>query len=407
MSVFYVVFVLMFACLSGPAPAAAQELLRSHPDPVFAKQPIRVVRAEPCLRMGDQRLMSQEGYFLVVHEELGEIDAERYRLPTPGSTWKLTGRVGYLADRTIVAGFGTYLYWSRDEGGSWEGRLMDNLPGTVGPTNLRAFGVGGEAIYVAHQLTARPLLQIPDREVHDVAISRSDDLGETWQDSVALAPPEPYTFLAGDGNHIVQLDDGTLLCALDTANHHVDTHALEGWIAQVFFRSRDKGKTWGDSSLVKDTAAEVGLLPRGGSRVMAAMRGVPNPRLGGKTVQLFDSDDGGRTWTNKRQLTWVFGQAHADIAALPGGGLVAVYENRYPVDRPDIRARISIDGGQTWEPELYILAEGVGYSGSVSLTDGTIVTVTGDGVRQERQPADRGYTLQAIRWRPLSSDRSK
>ena len=85
--------------------------------------------------------------------------------------------------------------------------------------------------------------------------------------------------------------------------------------------------------------------------------------------------------------------------------MVAVYENRYPVDRPDIRARISHDGGQTWEPELYVLAEGVGYSGSVGLSDGTIVTVTGDGVRQVGKPAGRGYTLQAIRWRPLAARR--
>ena len=279
MTVFHLALSLVLLGLSGQVPADAETPLRSHRDPVLDKQPIRVVRAEPFLRMGDQQLMTQDGYFLVVHEELAAIEAERYRLPTPGSTWKLTGRMGFLADGTIVAGFGTYLYWSRDEGRSWEGRLMDNLPGTAGPTNLRAFGVGREAVYVAHQLTAKPLLQIPGREVHDVAISRSVDLGETWQDSVALEPPAPYTFLAGDGNHIVQLDDGTLLCALDTANHYVDTHALEGWIAQVFFRSRDNGKAWGEISLVEDTAAEVGLLPMGGSKVMAAMprRTQPSP----------------------------------------------------------------------------------------------------------------------------------
>ena len=405
MPVFCLALSLIISSLSAQSLAAVETPLRSHRDPTLDKQPIRVVRAEPFLRMGGQQPMVQEGYFLVVHEELGEIEAERYRLPTPDSTWKLTGRLGRLANGTIVAGFGTYLYWSRDEGRSWLGRQMDNLPGTVGPTDLRAFGVGRETIYVAHQLTTKPQLEIAGREVHDVAISRSVDLGQTWEDSVMLQPPEPYTFLAGDGNHIVRLDDGTLLCALDTANHHVPDHSLQGWIAQAFFRSGDGGKTWGDVSLVKDTAAEVGLLPLSGRRVMAAMRGVPNPRLGGKTVQLFDSNDGGRSWANKRQLTWVFGQAHADIAALPGGGVVAVYENRYPVDSPDIRARISWDSGQTWEPELYVLADGVGYSGSVGLADGTIVTVTGDGVRQAGKPAGRGYTLQAIRWRPLGPSR--
>ena len=35
-----------------------------------------------------------------------------------------------------------------------------------------------------------------------------------------------------------------------------------------------------------------------------------------------------------QQLSWVFGQAHADLARLSGNTIVAVYENRYPVGRP-------------------------------------------------------------------------
>ena len=42
-------------------------------------------------------------------------------------------------------------------------------------------------------------------------------------------------------------------------------------------------------------------------------------------------------------------------------------------------ARVSWDGGQSWEPELYKLTRGHGYSGSVVLKDGTIVTLAGDG----------------------------
>ncbi|MCP4549173.1 MAG: hypothetical protein GY835_22190, partial [bacterium] len=77
-----------------------------------------------------------------------------------------------------------------------------------------------------------------------------------------------------------------------------------------------------------------------------------------------------------------------------------VYENRYPVGQSDIRARISHDLGRTWGPNLYILADGVGYAGSVGLSDGTIVTVTGDGQMTGGKPTGRGYTLQAIRWKP-------
>jgi hypothetical protein len=379
-------------------------VLRSRTDPAL-DYPIRVVEAEPFWRtVEDASLTTRDGLFRAEHRPVDTLGAERLRLPTPNATWKLTGRVGRLHDGTIVAGFGAYLYWSRDEGRAWSGRWITDLPGTDGPVNLRAFGVAADRIFLAHDLTTLPQLDVPDRQAYPVGVSRSGDLGETWSNSGSLEVPPPYTFLAGDGNHIVSLPDGTLIAALDAANHRVEAFQT-GWLAQVFFRSDDGGASWGDVSLLHDRAAEVGLLPLGGRRVLAACRGMSNPVLGGKTIQLRWSDDGARTWSAARQLTWVFGQAHGDLARLPGNTLVAVYENRYPVSRPDIRARISHDLGETWEPTLYILAEGVGYAGSIGLDDGTIVTVTGDGEMKSGQPAGRGYTLQAIRWKPASTVR--
>jgi hypothetical protein len=304
-----------------------------------------------------------------------------------------------LENGTIVAGFGAYLYWSRDEGRCWSGRWIQNLPDTDGPVNLRAFGAAADQVLLAHDLTALGQLDVPDREAYPVGVSRSNDLGETWIGSGPLKVPSPYTFLAGDGNHVVSLPDDTLIAALDAANHRVEAFQT-GWLAQVFFRSHDGGESWGDVSLLRDCAAEVGLLPLEGRRMLAACRGMSNPVLGGKTIQLRYSDDGARTWSEAQQLSWVFGQAHADLARLANNTIVAVYENRYPVGRPDIRARISHDLGRTWDPTLYILADGVGYAGSAGLDDGTIVTVTGDGETKDGRPAGRGYTLQAIRWRP-------
>lgn len=390
------------ATATSGEPGAPSPILRSHADPALS-DPIRVVEAEPFWRMAeDKGLTARDGLFRAEHRPLDSFPAERVRLPTPDATWKLTGRVGRLEGGTIVAGFGAYLYSSRDEGRSWSGRRTTNLPGTEGPVNLRAFGVAPNQILLSHDLTSLPQLDVPDRQAYPVGISRSDDLGATWSNSGPLEVPSPYTFLAGDGNHIVSLPDGTLIAALDAANHRVELFQT-GWLAQVFFRSHDNGKSWGDVSLIRDRAAEVGLLPLGGRRVLAACRGMSNPVLGGKTIQLRWSDDGARTWSAAQQLSWVFGQAHGDLARLPGDTIVAVYENRYPVSRPDIRARISHDLGKTWEPILYILADGVGYAGSVGLDDGTIVTVTGDGETKNGQPTGRGYTLQAIRWKPTST----
>ena len=81
---------------------------------------------------------------------------------------------------------------------------------------------------------------------------------------------------------------------------------------------------------------------------------------------------------------------------------MATFENRYPyADGDAIPARVSWDGGQTWKPELYMLTQGHGCSGSVVLKDGTIVNLVGDRQlsRVSRTTGHR-YTLEAVRWKP-------
>ena len=223
--IFAVLLAIVFTPLTGLASDAG---LRSRKDPLL-NYPIRVVEAKPCLRMGDTQLLVREGYFKIVHRELGTLPAERLRLPVPGSSWKLTGRVGRAGDGAIIAAFGTYIYWSENDGGSWEGRRIDNLPHTKDTSvNLSAFGVGSDYVYLAHQMTAFPQLNVPDRKVHPMGISRSKDEGRTWE-CVQLTIPPPYKFLAGDGNHIIELGDGSLLAALDAANSDVEKFTEVGW----------------------------------------------------------------------------------------------------------------------------------------------------------------------------------
>ena len=391
--------------------------LTSRTDPSL-DYPVRVVEAQPYLKQSDdaspiasKENTGQTGNFKVVHRSLGTVPAERLRLPVPGSTWRLDGRVGRTSNGTIHAGFGVYLYSSSDEGRTWVGQVLEGLPHTQGErVNVHAFGVSGKYIYIAHWASTLPPV-VPDevddagaasgkRRIHPMVISRSKDGGHTWDASGRLTAPPPYKVLAGDGNSIVALGNGTLLTAIDSWDPDAP-HDKTGRDAQVLFRSTDGGLTWGDPTLIPDTAAETGLLPLGGLRVLAAIRGIPSSRLAGKTVELANSDDGGRTWTNPRPLTRTFGQAHCELAPLPGGGVVAVYDNRYPYLEGDVRARISWNGGETWEPELYILAKGHGYAGSVAGTDGTIITVMGDAqLGSDGKPTGRGYTLQALRWKP-------
>lgn len=81
---------------------------------------------------------------------------------------------------------------------------------------------------------------------------------------------------------------------------------------------------------------------------------------------------------------------------------MAVYENRYPYHKGgDVRARISWNRGRTWEPEVYILMKGHGYGSAVAGSDGTLITVAGDGaLGRNGRPGSEGHTLQAVRWKP-------
>ena len=113
----------------------------------------------------------------------------------------------------------------------------------------------------------------------------------------------------------------------------------------VIFRSTDSGKTWRQDSIVP-RVAETGFLHLGGRRMLAAFRN-ESGKHDSKTVQLANSEDRGRTWHSHRPLTRMYGQAHGDLVALPGGGVVATFENRYPyADGGAMLARVSWDGGQ-------------------------------------------------------------
>ena len=362
---------------------------------------IRVVEAEPYWQPAEKwaldSLVTTLGAFKVDYRELGTLPAERARLPVPGSTRKLTGRVGQTDDGTIYASFGIYLYWSKDEGRTWQGKALTDLPGNDGKrTGAMAFGVDGDFLYLAHFRRDLPAL---GESNYPVVISRSKDGGRTWQSSRPL-DHSPLKYLGGDGNHIIGLGDGMLLAALDGYGgpRNPKSSAKNGL---MIFRSTDLGKTWERESHLPGVA-ETGFVCLGGQSVLAAFR-VTGEGVDTKTVRLANSKDGGRTWTNPRSLTRIYGQAHGDVASIPGGGVVAVYENRYPyAEGSAIYARVSWDGGNTWEPEMYMLIKGHGYPGSVVMKDGTIVTLAGDGqLGRIGRPTGRGYTLQAVRWKPI------
>ena len=74
-----------------------------------------------------------------------------------------------------------------------------------------------------------------------------------------------------------------------------------------------------------------------------------------KNLLMADSDDGGITWKNPRAVTHLLDEMHGSAVQLPDGRIVLMYVHRLPALHGGERAKVSRDGGNTWEEELYYL----------------------------------------------------
>lgn len=195
------------------------------------------------------------------------------------------------------------------------------------------------------------------------------------------------------GHSMTRLGDGTLLAPIES--HDV---AISGKNTLYVFISKDGGRTFPQRSVVGDWCSvetNIAALPSG--RLLAVVRYqrsvLPDdppdiraltgaPESGGvfKHVFLADSVDGGFTWTNLRQLTTVFGQCYGAGIGLSDDRVVVVHDHRYPREVASGRAMVSLNGGQTWEDEVYYLAHGyagAGYAQTVTLDGEEMLTFLG------------------------------
>ncbi len=271
-----------------------------------------------------------------------------------------------------------------------------------------------------------------------IRILYSGDEGLTWTRRSEISMPaevdQRYTYA------LFRLPDDTLLCGVSC---RIGFRATENWgkwqsgvISLRMYRSTDGGRNWTGPASVADWGHEGGLARMASGRLLSVIRyqrpllaGDPSalirrtgkdyhaafgrwPEFPYKHLFLADSDDGGVTWKNQRQLTSVFGQCFGFGVGLPDGTAVVVHDDRYPRERSTGRAMISRDEGRTWENEAYYLFYGAalsGYSQSVALPDGTILTVGGTSAHppgRESWNALLGHSdFTAIRWRPAPRGR--
>ena len=129
--------------------------------------------------------------------------------------------------------------------------------------------------------------------------------------------------------------------------------------------------------MLGEWCCEVNVFPLPTGRLVAAMRyqrpllpddpddllertgastvGADNPY---KHVAVTHSDDRGRTWTPPRQVATVFGQCYGSGVGLLRNRAVVTTDYRYPRDMGSGRALVSLDGGETWQDEVYYLTHG-------------------------------------------------
>ena len=318
-----------------------------------------------------------------------------FAMPHPGS--RTDTRTAMAKNGNIYVGGNGYLWKSTDRGETWSMRELPHRSAAAG-----GFGILNGDVFIL-------VVDMPDNSASSVL--RSTDYGKTWSEPVVL-DIRPYDSSGGGWSHVYQHPDGTAMITLTLRNRSFHT-VFHDYI----FRSTDGGKTWGDQTLLVPYSAETSILAlRDSGRVLAyarsqrnslpedppdfwkqtgATRGNPWPLKNGVIAE---SNDGGRTWENLR-LFDTYGSVPGEIIQTPDGRVAAVWLQRYPYDKAEIRVRISADGGRTWEKRTYSLFKGMGYPSSVVYPDGTIVTVCENTKMDSGAKILGKRTMAAARWR--------
>ena len=260
----------------------------------------------------------------------------------------------------------------------------------------------------------------------------SKDEGRSWKKiSEFTAEVSGFTFIS-EAREMFRLADDTLLWFGRYDKGSVASG--DPYSKTLVRRSTDGGMSWSTPSRFYEAAFESGVTQLPSGKLLAAVRfqrhlrtdppyndpddlvqimrgGSSSPIVWNsgpfKHVFLLESDDDGETWKEDsfRQLTTAFGQCYGDPVALSDGTVVMIHDTRYGPGVPSGRAMISRDEGKTWEDEAYYMYYGKatsGYSQSVALKDGVILTIAGTTeVGWSWDTCIGRSDLTAIRWKPV------
>lgn len=220
----------------------------------------------------------------------------------------------------------------------------------------------------------------------------SHDRCKTWRG--------PYTFAVEGVDKICTRTDLIVLGPRDCLMFGSCGKESDQKEGRVFCaRTVDGGLRWKLVSFIGDEPPEgsFAIMPSsvrtpGGALLTAIRMGKPE-----YSIQLWRSDDLGRTWTRVSGVTGNIGGNPPATVLLPDGRLCVTYGYRR---KPSgIRARISNDEGRTWLPEVVLRDDGfdgdLGYPRSIVRPDGRVFTAY-----YFNGPHGSDRTIQGTFWTP-------
>jgi BNR repeat-like domain len=214
-------------------------------------------------------------------------------------------------------------------------------------------------------------LRMTDTNAGPSRFSYSTDRGHNWQGPFRL-PLFGQPGIAARTDYIVN-GPGDCFLFLTAAK----SDGREG--RPLCARTTDGGKSWRMVSWIAPEPEGYAIMPAtvrlGDRELLTAIRRHDGPK---HSIATYRSIDDGVTWTADATPAPDVGEGNpASMIRLLDGRLCLTYGHRAP--RFSIRARLSRDGGRTWERELTLRDDGggrdMGYPRTVQRPDGRIVTI--------------------------------